>query len=214
MGSCESSSSDKRSGYIQLESKINAAKLEVAELRLEVMQKDVAMKPMTKDIVESEKQVECWGSKKELLLQTNEKVLQCLRLTRMLVSKAKKSLVDSVPHEVIGIAVKVEDAFHKWCETELFELTHQGKQTVRDWTNRGETGVEGDLERQNGSKILPYSPLKLSGYVTFCILSKTEAEQILIELIANDLKGEPWLRICSNKERLVMLWKLFHVVHY
>lgn len=111
---------------------------------------------MTKVIVELEKRVEYLESKKRLLLQTNEEHLQRSRLARILPTGAKTLLVDSVPSDVIGIAAKVEDAIHKWCGKKFFLLTHYGKQIERDWTNHEETGLEGSVERQDGSKIVPY----------------------------------------------------------
>lgn len=107
---------------------------------MKVMQEDVAMKAMTKAIMESEKRVGCLESEKQWPLQTNEGVLQRSSLTRILPSKAKKTLVDSLHKEVIGIAVKVDDAIDKWCEKELSELTRYGEQYERSGRTVGRLG--------------------------------------------------------------------------
>lgn len=64
MGICGNSSSHARGKDIQLASKLNTEKLEIEELHLTVMQKDVAVKAMTKAIVELKKRVACVESEK------------------------------------------------------------------------------------------------------------------------------------------------------
>lgn len=65
----------------------------------------------------------------------------------MLWSGAKKSLENSVPKEVFGTGLKIEDVIQKWCEKELFGVALYKIQNKQDWTNRGETGLEGGVER-------------------------------------------------------------------
>lgn len=60
---------------------------------------------------------------------------------------AKNSLVDSVPNEVNGIAVNVEDVIFKWWGIKLSKLMQYGERNKRDLTTRGETGLEGSVER-------------------------------------------------------------------
>lgn len=65
-------SADKRADKLVLASKLNDAELENEELRLTLMQKGVALKAMTKTILNLEKQVKSLETEKTLVLQTNE----------------------------------------------------------------------------------------------------------------------------------------------
>lgn len=113
---------------MQLAPKLNAANLEIEELRVKMIQQNVTMTAMTKVIVELKKRADCLENEKELLLKTNEEVLQRSRLSKMLASEAKKSLVDILPNEVFGVAGKIENAIHKWNGKELSAFMHYGEQ--------------------------------------------------------------------------------------
>lgn len=62
-------------------SKLNAVKLEIEELRLNVVQREVAIRAMTKTVLQLEKRVVCIEAKKQMLLQVNEELLLGSSLT-------------------------------------------------------------------------------------------------------------------------------------
>lgn len=82
----------------------------------------------------------------------------------MVPSGLKMSSIDSMPNEYIGIAMEVEDVSLERYGKKLSEPTHYGEQNEWDWTNHGETVLEGVVERKNGSKIVPYSPFVQSSH--------------------------------------------------
>lgn len=62
--------------------------------------------------------------KNRLLLHANHEILHRLQLSQKFSSVTKKSIVDSVHHKFIEIAVKVQDVMHDWCEKKCLELDH------------------------------------------------------------------------------------------
>lgn len=131
----------------------------------------------------------------------------------MLSDRAKKFLVASVANEISGIAVKFEDAVHSWCRKKMSEFTYYQELNELDWTNRGETGLEGGVERQEGLKIVPYSPFILLGHGTYFTSSETEAELMFQELTFNKLEMNFGREDGPMRRRKVNRWKPLHIVH-
>lgn len=105
-----------------LESRLNATNFENDKLQLKVVQKEVAMKPLTKTTLKLEESGKSLETEKWMLLNANEYVLSQSSLKRSLLHGDKKTLVDKVSNDFICIAVKVEDAIPKWCGIEVAEL--------------------------------------------------------------------------------------------
>lgn len=87
------------------------------------------MKALTSALLTWEKQVMSLRSEHRLFLQINKNIFQLLRLLREVLGGEKEPLVVRIRNGLIGIAVKNENAVHKWCEKEVSELPHYEKHT-------------------------------------------------------------------------------------
>lgn len=99
-----SSSFDARAKRTMLASKLNSSKLEIEEIRLNVMLKGGALKPLTTTVLELENRMQ---------LQENEEVLSPTGLTGNHRSRGNEELVDSWPIAFIVFVMKVEDGMHR-----------------------------------------------------------------------------------------------------
>lgn len=61
-------------------------------------------------------------------------------------SGEKKTLINSVANEFIGIAVQVEDASYRWRSKEVFQLRQCEGKNQRSGENGGETMVDIGVE--------------------------------------------------------------------
>lgn len=75
------------------------------------MQREVAMKTITKTILKLKNRIEGSKTEKRMLLQTNDHVLQRSSSTRNHLNREKKTLVNNVPNRLIGISMKEQEAF-------------------------------------------------------------------------------------------------------
>lgn len=57
-------------------------------------------------------------------------------------SEEIKTLINSVPKELNGIAVQLEDAIHMWCSLEDSEIRQNEEEDEWEWKNQGETVVK------------------------------------------------------------------------
>lgn len=87
-----------------------------------LMQKEVALKVITKNVMGQEKRKDYLEAENALLLQTNDEILRLSCLTRILTSVEKKKVITSGPNKCMVLAVQEEDATHDWCSKKEFEL--------------------------------------------------------------------------------------------
>lgn len=106
-------------------------------------------------------------------------MLQLWSWKRNRLSRERKTFVDSVPDEVIGIAVKMEDEIHGCCNKEVLEMSQYREEIEQNWKNRGKNVPDLGMELPNGSKILLYLQLVLSSQRTYLSHFDCEADVIL-----------------------------------
>lgn len=175
-------------------------KPEIEELRLKMVHKDVAKNAVKKTMMELDEQVECVETEKLMLLKTNKKVLQRSSSTKNRRSVESKTLVDSLPDQFTGVAVKVENWIRRCCNEEVSELSQFGAENELNWTNRRESAGVSEVDRQDGLKFVSYFPILLSTHGTHFATFETEAEVVLKEPAAKKSGVEQWLRTASTGE--------------
>lgn len=88
----------------------------------------------------------------------------------------QEHVIYSMQNKIIDIAVKMERAIPKWSRKEGFELRQYGEEIERSWTSRRRTVLKQVVERENRSRIVPYSLFVLSFHRTYFTPLKTESE--------------------------------------
>lgn len=103
--------------------------------------------------------------------------LQRLRLLQKSLSDAKKSLDDFVRKEFFSTAENVEFVTSKWCGKDILDEAHYRKKFKKKEII-AEIVVKGDVDRQDGSKVLPYFPTMPESQKAFPTFLRKEAEPI------------------------------------
>lgn len=135
-----------------------------------------------------------------LLLQPNEEVLDQSSFTKTRWRGDKNMLVETVPNEVIGIAVKVECDNEERCGKEVSELRHDAEENERNLRNCGATFVELAVVRERGSRIVMCPLFVHDFHGIHFTTSQTRPDLILKDLTGTWLGVELQSSTFSNEE--------------
>ena len=138
------------------------------------------------------------------LKKTNQDIV-----SRTIENEAKKGgrvlekLTNTVPKQMLGIALKIESEIGKWAFRETCELVIDSPFPLRNWKGRSETTDNLGITTQQGTIVYPYNPIEVATQGGYYLPSCQNPLECLRENSKAEIENEEWNTVFPTEENRV-----------